>query len=427
MEYHGIAQGRLPGASQRWGPRLKFDKHTDMKAIPALPSAGKADEIIFDTSLPGFGLRLRASGARSWIVQYRSRGRTRRAMLGPFVKLKPAQARQAAERFFAEVLLGGDPQARKEKDRREQTRSMISVANLFIDARQHELRKATMKEHRRYLLDPVYFGKLHRAGISTIMRADVAAAVTRIANTNGRVTAARARSSLSGMYAWAIGEGIIIDGINPVVGSNRPKAPPPRDRVLSDAEIMAIWKNCEGEFGEIIKLLLATGCRRSEIGGLRHTEVDLINETLTIPALRSKNKNPLVVPLSSLAREVYEAIPRKPGRDLVFEGNDNGFIEWHRPKLELDARAGDGVLPYRLHDLRRTFATGLGKHCHVLPHVIECLLGHRGGFKSGVAGVYNRSDYMPEMRTAAELWADRIRALVTGEPRKVVALEQRTA
>jgi integrase len=406
---------------------MKFDKTTDLKAIPTMPSAGKADEIIFDETLPGFGLRLRSSGARTWVCQYRSRGRSRRAVLGPFVKLKPAQARQAAEKFFAEVLLGGDPQAKKEKERREEERSMLSVAKQFIDARQGDLRPATTRENRRYLLDPHYFGKLHRAGVSTITRADVAPAITRIANINGKVAAARARTALSSMFAWAIGEAIIVDGSNPVVGSNKPKPPPARDHTLSDAEITAVWKACEGEdqFGAVVKLLLVTGCRRSEIGGLRHSEINLVNETITIPVLRSKNQKPTVIPLSSLAREIYEALPREPGSDLVFKGC-KGFQSWDRTKRELDAKLGDVVRPYRLHDLRRSFATGLG-NLKTRPHVIECLLGHRGGFKSGVSGIYNWSEYMPEMREAAEMWAAHLRELVEGTPSKIVKLPRKKA
>jgi integrase len=402
---------------------MKFDKTTDMKAIPTLPEHGKSDQIIFDDTLPGFGLRIRDSGNRTWICQYRSKGRTRRYVLGPFVKLKPAQARQAAEKHFAEVLLGGDPQARKEKEHREQSRSLLSVANLYIEAREGDLRPATMRENKRYLTDPRYFGKLHRAGVTTIARADVAAAVTRIAATSGKVTAARARTALSSVYAWAIGEGLAES--NPIIGSNKPKAPPARDHTLTDAEIVALWKACEGQgqFGAVVRLLLCTGCRRTEIGALRHSWIDLGKGTLTIPGQWSKNRKPILVPFSSLAREVYEAIPRQPGSDLVFQGQ-HGFIRWNPAKRALDVKVAKSVRAYRLHDLRRSVATGLG-NLRVRPHVIECLLGHRGGFRAGVAGVYNWSDYMPEMVAASEVWADHLRELIEGTPRKVVPIRRR--
>jgi integrase len=401
---------------------MRFDRDTDIAAIPLKPTNGKSEQFLWDDDLTGFGLRLRDSGNRTWIVQYRSKGRTRRPTLGPFRKLKPEQARKAAEKHFAEVLLGGDPSARKQKEKQAEAQSLLSVANLYLAAKVGDVRPRTMTELKRYLTDPVYFGKLHRAGAGTIVRKDVAACVTHLVGTKGKVTAARARAALSAMYVWALGEGIC--EANPVAGSNAPSEPKPRERVLKPAEIAAVWKACkDDEFGWITKLLLATGLRKTEIGGMRRSEIDLDAATLTIPPARSKNGREHKVPLSSLAMEVIESIPHRDNRDLVFGvRNEAGFSTWHVSKRALDQRSG--IPKWNLHDSRRTFATGLGD-LGVEPHVIECCLNHVGGFRAGVAGTYNYSKYGPAMRQAVELWADHIRSTITDSVRKVVNIHKK--
>jgi integrase len=399
---------------------MKFDKATDLAAIPALPTNGKLEQFIWDNDLAGFGLRVRDSGSRMWVVQYRSKGRTRRVTLGPIKKLKPEQARKAAEKHFAEVLMGGDPSARKQKEKQEHAQSLLSVANLYLAAKQ--VRPRTMTELKRYLTDPAYFGKLHRAGAGTIVRKDVAACVTHI-KAKGNVTAARARAALSAMYTWAMGEGLCDS--NPVAGSNTPDEPEPRDRVLQPHEIAALWNACVGEFGSIVKLLLVTGLRKTEIGGLRWTEIDLAAATLTIPKARSKNRREHKIPLSALAMEIIEGLfERRGDRDLVFgERNERGFSTWHNSKKALNLRVGK-IPEWRIHDLRKTFATGLGD-LGVQPHVIECCLNHVDGFRAGVGGTYNYSRYAGEMRQAVEQWADHLRSVTTGAERKIAPFHRK--
>ena len=96
----------------------------------------------------------------------------------------------------------------------------------------------------------------------------------------------------------------------------------------------------------------------------------------------------------------------------------NGFAGWGAAKNDLDSRLK--IAPWRVHDIRRSVATGmadLGVH----PHVIESILNHTGGHKAGVAGIYNRSTYEKEKRAALALWDDHIRSLIEGGKRKVLS------
>jgi len=395
----------------------------DSKTVAGLSlPAGKADVIHFDSALNGFGYRLRASGAdvrRSWIVQYRRAGASRRLLLGSAEVLSAEQARAAAKTVLAKIALGEDPQGDKVSRRTADKFTIAAVAEEFLAAKDGTTRPRTFAEVARYLRGG-YFAPLHAMPIDRVTRRDVAARLLVITRENGPTTAARARSALSEFYAWAIGQGLIEH--NPVVGTTRPKTPPPRDRVLSDDELAAIWSAAgSDDFSRVVRLLLLTGQRRTEVGGMRWGEIDRDKTTWTIPAGRAKNARQHVVPLAPLALDIIATTPRFVGRDHLFGLRAAGFTSWDRPKQLLDAKLGDRVGPWTLHDLRRTFCTRLAD-LGVLPHVLEAAVNHYSGHRRGVAGVYNKSVYGNEVRAALGLWNDHIRTLVEGGERKVVAM-----
>jgi integrase len=219
------------------------------------------------------------------------------------------------------------------------------------------------------------------------------------------------------MYRWAMGEGLLgPNPVNPVIGTNNPQNGPPRERVLDDAELAAIWRACEDDdYGTIVKILALTGCRREEIGGMNWSEIDWNRHALRLPAARVKNKRTHVLPLADLALDIIKTIPRQLGRDRVFGDREqgNGFGSWGRYKAALDLRLAGRVAPWRLHDLRRSVATGMAD-LGVLPHVIEAVLNHVSGHKAGVAGIYNRSSYEGEVRAALAVWGGHIKEIIDG-------------
>ena len=156
----------------------------------------------------------------------------------------------------------------------------------------------------------------------------------------------------------------------------------------------------------IVQLLVLTGQRKSEVTGMRWTELDLANRIWRIPADRTKPGRAHEVPLTNTVIELLRCVP-KLHDEFVFpaRGRDNpasGFSKWKR---ELDALAG--INAWRLHDLRRTVASGMARR-KVPPHVIERVLNHVTVILGGVAGIYNRFGYLDEMREALELWSNHI-------------------
>jgi integrase len=376
---------------------------------------GKDDAIYFDDAVIGFGIRLRrgtdGSINRTWIAQYRHQGATRRLRIGN-ATVSAEMARKAAKNALAAAQLGQDPQADKLALRDQQQFRTIVVE--YLQGKQPTVRPKTYREIERYLTDG-YFKPLHAKGLDAITRADVSLSLTRITRECGSSTAGKARTTLNAFFGWAMQMGLAKS--NAVVGAIKPPTNKSRDRVLTDAELVEVWQAAgDDAFGRIIKLLILTGQRRTEVGSMEWKELDFEAGTWTIPDTRTKNKCPHTITLPPMALDIINTVQREPGRNFLF-GISAGFSHWGW-KQDLDGLL-KGVAPWTLHDLRRTCATGMA-NLGVQPHVIEAALNHKSGTKAGVAGIYNRSAYTAEVRTALATWADHVRSLVDGGERKVL-------
>jgi integrase len=383
----------------------------------ALP-AGVNDRIVFDAALPGFGLRLRDGGKRSWIVQYRIGTKQRRVTLGTVETLNADEARKRAKSALSTVHLGRDPQLEKAEARALSAVTLGSIVERYLEERaaKRRLKPKTLAEVTRSLRE--HWKPLHAIPLTKVMRVDIAGQLGRIAKERGPIAANRSRSYLSTLVAWAIAEGLA--DANPVVGTNKAAEEIPRDRVLSDKELCLVW-TCAGggDYGAIVRLLILTGQRREEVAAMRWSELDFDKRLWRIGAERTKNGLLHEVPLPDAALELLAAHGRREGRDLVFGSREGPFQGWGNAKSALDARIlaklgeKSEMKPWRLHDIRRTAATRMNE-LGVLPHVVEAILNHISGHKAGVAGIYNRAIYAPEKRAALQKWADHIAALSGG-------------
>ena len=257
---------------------------------------------------------------------------------------------------------------------------------------------------------------------------------------------------LSAMFGWLKRQRRI--KINPCSGISRPSHDGKRERVLSNDEIRIFWEACETVdeatplFAPVLKLMLLTGARENEVAGMRRDElhddvsVDLMSLPIFIegglwhlPGTRTKNKKPFIISLPPLARELIASRPMIG--DLVFTTTGTTPVSgWSRLKRRLneimlsiakkERGASAKIPPWQLRDLRRTFVTGMGE-LGIAPHVIELCVNHISGHKAGVAGVYNRSELLPERKAALERWAVHVAGIVNKQTSNVVPMPRGAA
>ena len=192
------------------------------------------------------------------------------------------------------------------------------------------------------------------------------------------------------------------------MGTNKRDENDPRERSLSGVEAARVWLAApDNDYGQILKLILLTGCRRTEVGDLKWSELDIEARTIRLPRERTKNHQEHIVPLSDAAMSILATIERRD-RDYLFgRTRTGGFCGWSKSKAEFD----DIVKlkePWTVHDLRRTVRTGLGK-LGIQPHIAEATLNH---LPPKLIRTYDRNSYEAEKRTALDQWATHLKTIV---------------
>ena len=408
----------------------------------ALP-AGKSEAIFFDDDVPGFGLRLRERGSRTFVFQYKLGTKQRRMALGVATAVRLGEARKTAEKLYARVKLGQDPASDKSEAKVRAAQTFGVTAAQFLGTLKARYRPRAYAEIERHLTK--HAKNLNELQVAKISQADIAAILTATTNNSGAVTANRVRTSLSTFFAWTVQQALAPS--NPVVGTAKNEEQS-RERVLAPSELRLVWNALgDDDYGAIVRLLALTGQRENEIGSLQRSEIH--EALIVLPPERTKNNRPHTVPLAPAALDIIEKQEQGDAeRDLVFGRGQGGFSGWSKSKERLDERikeanSGEPIAHWTLHDLRRTFATyaGGGMEAHQLaklpknerelatglgvqPHVIEAILNHVSGHKAGVAGIYQRGTYEREKRTALDLWASHLTAIVEGKPSNVTPLRR---
>jgi integrase len=387
---------------------------------------GKTDHTIFDDELPGFGLRVRTGKhgeSRIYFYQYKF-GRTRKFKIGTPTDITCADARKIADAKKGEVSrarlgFGNDPATERDKKKIELSlvkltgNSLKHIVEIYLEAIQSEQRPRTYEATSYYLND--LWSNLHKLAIDTVSKPDVAVELAAIAKKNGKISANRARAALSAMFRWANEKTLCSH--NPVVGTYKEKENP-CDRVLLEldengnikslSETIAVWTAADtnSDFHRIVRLILLTGCRRDEIGGLQWSEIDLEARTITLPPDRTKNGQAHIVPLCDAALEILKAIPRRQGFGNVFGRGKNGYSGWSKSKVEID-KIAKLKTPWTLHDLRRTLNTGMDA-LGVQPNVADAVLNHKPPKLRQTYRPQNPNNYGALKRTALNEWANHL-------------------
>jgi integrase len=380
------------------------------KLTPAFVQKAKAQSdaertLYWDTSLPGFGLQVTAAGHRSWVVQYRAAGRSRRMAIDGVLNL--AAARKRARSLLGEVAHDRDPLAEKRKAAALERDTFRSVAEEYFAREGGKLRSAA---HQRAALERLVYPQLGRRPIATILRSDVVRLLDHIEDERGPVMADRTLAIIRKIMNWHASRSD--DFRSPLVRGMARSKNGSRKRILDDDELRAVWRAAEahpGPFGALVRFLLLTGARRSEASAMRWREI--CGADWTLPAARNKTKVDLIRPLSPAAMAVIERLPQIGKGELVFTTDGRHPIgAFSRGKRILDKAAG--VTGWTLHDLRRT-ARSLMARAGVSDRHAEQCLGH---VIRGVEGTYNRHDYRAQRKLAYERLAREIEGIVNPQP-----------
>lgn len=381
------------------------------------PQRGQTDH--FDKGYPGLALRLSYGGARSWVFFYRLHGTQRRLTLGRFPAMGLADAREAW-RVAREMVAKGENPAQARPARADNFDAVVAEW-LKRDQGQNRSEPHVRAAVERYLL-PAWGGR----PIASIKRRDVLELINSVVDRGRPAMAHRMHAHVHRMFRWCVGRGIV--EVNPVADLPRQGSVVQRDRVLTDAELALVWRaatDMAWPFGPLFRLLILTACRRDEIGALRWSEID--GDTIRLEGARVKSGQARSIALSPQAVAIVETLPRMAGSDLVFASTRNTPVAtYSRGKALLDgavAKLNDGetLPPWRTHDLRRTAATGM-QRLGVNLQVVETVLGHTSGSRSGVIGIYQRHQYGPEARAALTAWGAHVEALVDGKPATVLPM-----
>jgi integrase len=387
---------------------------------------GPKEAFLWDDQLRGFGLRTTPNGAKSYVFQYRMGGReapSRRYTIGrhgsPWT---PQTARKEAERLAILVHQGTDPvQAEHERRRQAVDLSFEAYVETFIDLylkkrwKQWSLGAGVLRREAVPVLKRKPLPLIKRSDLSQIWD-----------HSQDRPSVARlTHATLRKLFRWAVSRGDLER--SPLEGVDPPPAVPSRDRVLSDEELGLVWAGAEAigwPFEGLLKLLILTGQRREEVASLVWEELNRTEEMWVLPASRAKNAKPHLVPLSPAAVTILDDVAgfkEWPAKGFVFSTTGrtpvSGFSKAKR-RLDLHLEAARGETPpWRLHDLRRTVATGL-QRLGVRFEVTEAVLNHLSGAKAGVAGVYQRHDWRDEKREALRAWAGHLERILEDAPER---------
>ena len=426
-------------------------------SVDAVVPSAEGDVTVWDDRIAGFGLKVTPAGSKVYFYRYRisrpgeaSQTAPRKYTIGRHGSLTPDQARKRAQELAALVSQGVEPRQQEldaiadqdqaerlagEQDRARCDLAFGRIADLWLAHYEGDMaRRKSSVDMARLVVNRYLRPALGAVPMPTIGRADLQPILDGIpAHKRGIRRTVFAYASV--LWGWALRRGYV--EANLLAAMEKPPAPAARERVLSDDELTLAWRATQAApvvWGVFFRLLVLTGQRRSEVSGRMWEELDRKAAVWTIPPARAKNGKAHIVPLSGAAVEQIDLAAGGqvwPKQGYVLTTTSRSAVSGiSKAKAALDAAIADlnegpAIAQWRLHDIRRTVATGL-QRLGVRFEVTEAVLNHVSGAKGGVAGVYQRHDWAAEKRAALEAWAVHVEELVTGvDSTNVVRLEVR--
>ena len=393
------------------------------RVVDTASTEGGRESWVWDTELRGFGLRVRPNGHKTYIVEYRpgagGRGvQKRRLTIGTHGSpWTPSGAREEAVRILGQVANKHDPAAAKVEARRKDGSTVAELADAFVE-KYAKVNQRSWEQTDRAIRHDVLpaIGSLQAEDVT---RRDIVRILDTVAE-RGPIMANRVLAYTRKFFGWCVERGHVAD--NPCAGIKAPGVAKTRERVLGDDELAEVWRAADAvgwPWGPVVKLLTLTAQRRSEVVGMRWSELDLDKATWSLPGSRTKNKRAHEVPLTAAAVDILRGLPRMPGPFVFSTTGRSAVSAFTQAKAKLNRAILDAcgeaepIPHWTFHDLRRTATTGMAR-LGIHPHVADAVLNHRTGAIQGVAAIYNRHAYLDERRRALDAWESHVLAILEG-------------
>jgi integrase len=362
-------------------------------SIKALKTPRRGAAVFYDDGLTGFGVRVSEGGTKSYILTH---GRRRqRETIGRVDVLALHEARAEAKRRLAEYTLGRD---------KLRSISYSDAVEKFLGGVATTCKLRTHADYEYFLKRFVRYGDMR---VSDISPHDINATVERLAHSPS--VQHRTYAVLRAFLRWAHRKHFL--DRNPMKRMQAPPDSRPRERILSNDELARVWRAAgDDAYGRIVKLLILTGQRRGEITGL--TGAMAGTDAITLPPDHTKNGRRHIFPLGNTAKVILGRSRAPEALYFPARGKSTPFNDFSKSKAHIDRACG--FSDWTIHDLRRTFASGMASIGVQLP-VVEKLLNHVSGSFGGIVAVYQRYDFMPEMRDAIARWEQHV-AILYREP-----------
>ena len=386
-----------------------------------------------DTSLPGsFGLRVTGNGVKSWIIMYRIEDEEEPGTMtqcykkiGSYPALPLSKARDEAREALKLAGQGIDPIKDKESQKQKVAaiKSVSEAVDSFIKRHVKQKNRSWKSIERSFALHitPV----LGEKPLPNVTPGDVHELLDRLMDQGQPYAANRVLAHVRKFFHWCVERQWIAEA--PTRHIKSPGNEQARDRILNTEEIISLWSASDvigWPFGPCFKLLILTGQRRNEVARMKWADIDLKKNLWTLPKEATKAKRQHDIPLAQMVVEILKAVPRNGEYVFSTTGKTpvSGFSKV-KPRYDKIMIEDIGpVDPWRIHDIRRTVASGMAQ-AGIAPHVIEKVLNHSTGQISGVAAVYNRHTYLEEKTEALNVWARSLEAIIEPKESNVVELK----
>ena len=379
-----------------------------------------------DPATTGLFLIVQPTGVKSWAWRGRIGGKPRKLTLGRYPAHSLADAREWACALTRQRDGGIDPLAERARKAKADAAAAhlatftVDVAfNAYMEA-EGASRKSAREKLRLY--DACFKPAIGSMSLHAVDRSAIEAVIATKCQTHP-TSANRLVSLVKRFFRWCVTKGHHLTRltVDPTANITKPADEVKRDRVLTDYEVRLFLEALRDEDDACaipMRLLLLTGARRAEVFEAAWAEFDIANGDWLLPANRSKNKLPHLLPLPRMAMALIAKLQSQGRSSLLFASDRtptnavsgiSKMVARMRERMEkLAAQDGREIQHWQIHDLRRTAATGMAA-LMIQPHEVEAVLNHVSGTRAGVAGIYNRYTYYAEKKRALDKWSKKIR------------------